>query len=143
MEEHKHWWIRIRNDDSERFYVVRLKAEPETIIGHLGLTHIDWRSRNAEFGRFLIWPENMRGKGYGLDSLSLILYHAFKHLGLVHIYAYTTENHNDALKSYRNVGFTREGILRKHKLINGKLTDIVILGILSNEYRMQHSQPSF
>jgi RimJ/RimL family protein N-acetyltransferase len=39
-----------------------------------------------------------------------------------------------AIRSYEKIGFVKEGLLRKAAHIDGKYLDIVVMGILREEY---------
>jgi RimJ/RimL family protein N-acetyltransferase len=39
-----------------------------------------------------------------------------------------------AIRSYEKAGFIREGLLRKAQLISGRYCDVVVMGILEEEW---------
>lgn len=103
-------------------------------IGMVGLSNIDNRNRNAEFGRFMI-DKKFRGKGYGREALILILDYAFKHLNLNKIYLDTFEYNNKVINLYKKVGFKQEGIKRQHIYKDGKYNNIICMSILKEDYK--------
>jgi len=106
---------------------------PDDPIGMVGLTHIDYRNKNAEFGRFLIAGEQNRRKGYGSEAVKLILEYAFDHLNLHKVYLDTIENNDAALEFYKKIGFKPEGLKRDHIYKSGKYVDLICMSILRGE----------
>ena len=104
-------------------------------IGMIGLSNIDYRNRNAEFGRFVI-EEKYRDKGYGKESLKLLLEYAFKHLNLHSVYldAFIEKK---VLSLYEAVGFKREGLKREHIYKDGKYRDIVCMRVLKGDFKCE------
>ena len=106
---------------------------PNNKIGMAGLSNIDNRNRNAEFGRFVL-DERFRGKGYGKEALMLVLDYAFKHLNLHSVYLDTLKNNVKSIDFYEKAGFKQEGIKRQHIYKNGKYNDLVCMRILKEDY---------
>jgi RimJ/RimL family protein N-acetyltransferase len=99
------------------------------------LVHIDYRSRKAEWGRFLIGDPSARGKGLAVEALYLSLRYAFFHLNLRRIYLEAYAWNEAARSLYDKFGFKVEGTYRAHIYREGNYHDIVIYGLLESEFR--------
>ena len=104
-----------------------------TLIGAIGLHRIDWVNRSAELG-IAIFRKEYWNKGYGTESIKLVQRYAFEYLNLNRIYLKVYEYNERAIHVYENCGFKVEGRLRKAKYSKRKYWDVLIMGILSEEY---------
>lgn len=80
-----------------------------------------------------------RRKGYGAEAVVLLLRFMFAerryHKCLGAIFA-----HNEAsLALTRGLGFTEEGRLREHVFFAGRHHDLVMIGVLANEFDQRHT----
>jgi len=102
-------------------------------IGGTGLFNIDWTSRSAMTGISIYNPEYW-GKGYGQESINLILGFAFQNLNLNRVELETFDFNKRAQKCYLNVGFKEVGRRRKARFIDNKYRDEIIMDILKDEW---------
>ena len=117
----------------EKLFVI--SSRQGEAIGTVGLTKIDCRSRNAEWGRFMIGDKKYLGKGYGLEAMYLIAQYAFTHLNLHRLYLKVFAWNKNARAMFESFGFREEGTLREQVFRDGKYHDIVIYGMLGNEFK--------
>jgi RimJ/RimL family protein N-acetyltransferase len=103
-------------------------------IGNLYLRGIDWINRHAELHIF-IGAEGYRSKGYGKEALRLVLSHAFDDLGLRRIFLHVLASNDRARRLYRKCGFVEEGCLRRHALKSGEFQDVILMGILCEDWQ--------
>jgi len=103
------------------------------LIGGTGLFNIDWTSRSAEVGISIYNPECW-GKGYGVESLNLILGFAFRDLNLNRVGLEVFNFNKRAHKCYLKVGFKEMGRRRKARFIDGKYHDSIVMDILREEW---------
>lgn len=80
-----------------------------------------------------------RRKGYATEAVVLLLRFMFAerryHKCLAAIFA-----HNEAsLTLFRRLGFTEEGRLREHVFFAGRHHDLVMMGMLANEFDQRHT----
>ena len=99
------------------------------------MTRIDGRSRNAEWGRFMIGDKKYLGKGYGLEALYLSARYAFLHLNLHRLYMKVFAWNKKSRAMHESFGFKEEGTLRQHVFRNGKYHDVVVYGLLAQEFK--------
>jgi len=109
----------------------------ETVDGeHIGngmLRHIDFHDRKAELS-FFIGEKELWGKGYGTETLSLLLKLAFEGLNLNRVYGKVSVYNKEAQKIIEKIGFRKEGILRQDSFKNGMYIDFFVYSLLADEY---------
>ena len=105
------------------------------VIGDVALQDIDRVNRNCSMGMGSAKIEN-RSKGYGHQSLELMLHYGFCYLGLERITANTLDINTGAQRCLANCGFVLEGTERKAVYLNGKMHDRLNYAILKEEYRI-------
>lgn len=108
-------------------------AERGEHIGNIYLRDIDWVARRAEIHIFVGEP-SYRGQGLGQESLRLVCQHAFLSLGLRRIVLFVLADNSAAIHAYQRVGFREEGTLRRHAFKRGQPVDVVVMGLLAQEF---------
>jgi RimJ/RimL family protein N-acetyltransferase len=103
-------------------------------IGSIAFDDIDWRNRQAEFG-ILIGEKQDWNRGYGTDSVCLLVKHGFNTLGLHRIYLHVFETNPRAIRAYEKAGFTHEGKKRQAEIKDGRFIDVLVMSILEGETR--------
>lgn len=109
-------------------------ADPgsDAFLGAVILHSFAWQHRRCEVGFWLV-PE-IRGRGLGRDAVGASIWWAFRELGLERIEMTTTRDNLEAGSLARQLGFTREGVLRARNLERGRRVDIVYYGLLRDEW---------
>jgi diamine N-acetyltransferase len=102
-------------------------------IGRTGLGDIDYRDRRAGFG-LEIGEAAYRGRGYGTETVRLMLDYAFTALGLHNVVLETWEYNLAGQRAYTKGGFREIGRRRQAKFMAGKLWDIVYMDCISTEF---------
>jgi RimJ/RimL family protein N-acetyltransferase len=112
-------------------FAVTLRSTGE-LIGAIGLA-IRQRFGHAELGYWIGKP--YWNKGYCTEAGRAVLEYGFTVLGLHRIYAsYLTRNPSSG-RIMEKLGMKREGLLRQHVQKWGKFEDLVMYGILKNEWQ--------
>lgn len=127
----KLWFEKYLKNDDLLFMIYEINKD--NIIGMVSLYDIDKRNMNAKFGRFFI-DKNFREKGYGKETVVIVLDYAFKHLNLHRVYLDTLKSNIKVISLYIKVGFKQEGIKKDHIYKNGNYNDLVSMGILKKDY---------
>jgi RimJ/RimL family protein N-acetyltransferase len=83
------------------------------------------------------------GKGYGTEMTLLILHHGFYDLGLHRIEARILITNKMSVRVNEKCGFTKEGVMRKAVFKNGEYNDLVIMGILKEEFESFNKDKGF
>lgn len=117
---------------NDYFFHLRI-LEDDQLIGFTGLSGIQWQhgSAWAEIG---IGERKAWGKGYGTDAMRVLLRYGFTELNLhrvsLGVFAYNPR----AIRSYEKVGFHLEGHEREVLHRDGSYTDVLLMGILREEW---------
>ncbi len=102
-------------------------------IGRIGLLRIEGVHGRAELG-VSIGDKGYWGQGYGTEAIQLALRHAFEELGLRRVTLITDSDNERGLRCYEKCGFVREGLLHGHRLRYGRPLDMVVMGVLREEW---------
>lgn len=106
---------------------------PEEILGMITLADIDWVHRNCEL-HIMIGPAAARGRGAGTFAFSAMLRHAFLDLGLERVQVTVLEDNAASLAVCRKSGFRDEGVLRNAAYKNGVWKNVIVMGVLREEW---------
>ncbi|MDO4799544.1 MAG: GNAT family protein [Bacillota bacterium] len=103
------------------------------LIGACGFNQVSWKNRWAECGIF-IGEKELWGHGYGSDAIRLLLRFAFEEMNLHRVMVGVFSFNERALMSYEKCGFVREAVLREHIFKRGRYHDLIMMGMLKQEY---------
>jgi RimJ/RimL family protein N-acetyltransferase len=103
-------------------------------IGNIGFYGISWLTGVAEL-RTIIGEKSHWGGGWAAEAYLLALRYAFDRLNLRRIWAGCRADHLAAVVALENAGFVREGRQRQHFLRNGRAYDILLYGLMSQEFK--------
>ncbi|WP_405925116.1 GNAT family N-acetyltransferase [Streptomyces sp. NBC_00035] len=125
------------NSDGECFRLAVEAVETGEIVGTVGSHHADPRAGWFEYG--VTMGADHRRKGYAAEAVVTLLRFMFAerryHKCLARVFA-----HNEAsLALHRRLGFVEEGRLRDHVFFAGRYHDVVMLGMLADEFTRLHS----
>jgi len=107
-----------------------------TVIGDVALQDINDKNRSCSIGIGIAKFEH-RGKGYGAETMRLLLGYAFDNLGMERVSAETLEINIASQKALEKCGFTLEGRARQAVYFRGKRYDELHYAILASEWRTQ------
>ena len=108
-----------------------------SLIGYGGIVHINWADRRGEVSFLLETNRANDRKKYVKEIkifLKMLSEMAFIYLGFNKL---TTESYNHRLfhvEAIENFGFRREGVLRKHTMINGQWIDSIVASLLKEDF---------
>lgn len=102
-------------------------------VGHVGLLHVDAPHQRAELA-ISIGEKDAWNRGYGTDAIRAVLRHAFTDLNLRRIDLHTDVDNARGIRCYEKCGFVREGVMRERRLRYGKPLDMVVMGVLKQEW---------
>ena len=101
-------------------------------LGQINLMLPDERAKTAEISIVLI--SQARGHGIALKALRLFLNKAFNQWHYRRLYLKCLSGNSDAVKLYEKAGFRREGTLRQHIQTSEGLMDVILYGLLREEF---------
>ncbi len=100
-----------------------------------GLIHVhDANSRNGTFEYGIHLGPQFRGKGYGSESIRLVLRHYFRELGYQKANATVYAFNEASLGMHRKFGFVEEGRIRSNHFSAGEFHDEVWFGMTVEEF---------
>ncbi|HHW02766.1 MAG TPA: GNAT family N-acetyltransferase [Thermoanaerobacterales bacterium] len=92
-------------------HILAIEDKNGNFLGEIEIRHIRWKEKIAELFIY-IGEENLWGKGYGTEALSVFIDYIFNIKGFKTIYLRVYENNKRAIKCYEKCGFKKKGILR-------------------------------
>lgn len=112
------------------WYIAEDNSGRSAAIG--GLRAINYINGDAVLPAFV--GRHMRGRGLGIRLIGMLLDAAFTRLRLVRVTTYYREDNVISARITRKAGFTEEGRLRKALLANGCHHDMMVMGLLREEW---------
>jgi len=103
-------------------------------VGHLELAEVDPTQRCAYVVRGVVDP-GVRRRGVGTAMMRAVLGIAFDELDLHRVEARVFASSTAALAAWEACGFVREGQIRDARLLAGRFHDLIVTGILEDEWR--------
>ncbi len=111
------------------------------VIGDIGLHHRNRRAGATEFGILILDPDYI-SKGYGRDALEVLLRWAFRGQNWRRVGLQTWSSNERAIRSYLACGFQEEGRMRQAEVHDGQLVDVVVMGLLRDEWEARQAAKS-
>lgn len=105
----------------------------DRLVGVSGFHQIDFRNRHASLG-ITIGEKEEWGKGYGTEATRLMVRHAFETLNLNRVWLRVYEYNQRGIRTYKKVGFQKEGVLRQDTYREGRYWDTIVMAILRAEW---------
>lgn len=102
-------------------------------VGRFVYFDINPRNRSAEFG-YIVNPV-LRDQGIGTKMLTLAISDLFSTTDLNKLYCQTAAFNIPSIKLLEKLGFHKDGVLREHHELDGKLWDDYVYSILRYEWR--------
>jgi len=147
------WVDQTRSPEDVRSFILRVLDQfhanlgPQTGIwvdgalsGSIGCHPIDWTNRNCSLGYWV--DAAQEGKGIITRCCASLLDYLFQELGLhrVEIRCGTENSRSCAIP--QRLGFSREGVSREAEWVNDHWVDLVVWGILEEDWRRVRRQQS-
>ncbi len=121
------WWERGRGVT----FAVTLRDEPDMLLGTVSLRRYA-RDRRAELGYWLAAPA--WGHGFATEAAQAAIDFGFRDLGLHRIYAQVLAGNRASLNVLDKLGMVNEGVKRQHVHKANRLHDVVLYGLLRDEW---------
>ncbi len=121
------WWHQGRGVT----HAITLREHPNELLGSVSLRRFV-RDRRAELGYWL--GADSWGYGYATEAAGALIDFGFAELGLSRIYAHVLEGNEASCRVLDKLGMINEGIRRQHVRKNRKLLDVVLFGMLRDEW---------
>ena len=122
-------------EEEKNIFHFRIRTrEDERLVGFAELSWISWSNRSG-FIRLGIGAAEERRKGYGRETLGLLLRYAFVELNLYRLTAVVAEYNTAALALFQGFGFVEEVRRRQALERDSRRWDLLQLGILVDEWK--------
>ncbi len=132
IESEKEWITNANKNNTINLAII--KKENDELIGNCSLFDIDRINRCCTLGIF-IGEEQNRNKGYGKETINLLLDYGFNYQNMHNINLKVFSFNERAIKCYEKVGFKKCGTRHESYFLEGKYYDEIIMEILENDYR--------
>ncbi len=121
------WWDQGRGVT----LAVTLRDAPDMLLGTVSLRRYA-RDRRAELGYWLAQPA--WGHGFATEAAQAMVDFGFSGLGLARIYAQVLADNRASLRVLDKLGMVNEGVKRQHVQKARRLHDVVLYGLLRDEW---------
>ncbi|MFE6664823.1 GNAT family N-acetyltransferase [Streptomyces sp. NPDC057697] len=122
--------------DGDRCRLVIEAADTGEAVGAVGVSHADPRSGWFEYG--ITIGADHRRNGYASEAVLLLLRFMFAERRFHRCQARILAYNEASLTLHRRLGFVEEGRLRDHAYVAGRHQDLVMVGMLADEFARLH-----
>lgn len=129
-EQQKLWYEKQQNNQEVIRFMITCG---NTLIGMAILNKIDWKNRSI--GINIKLTKQQQGKGYGKETISLLLKYCFEELNFQRIEANILDSNTASKKLFEGCQFIQEGKKRKAIYKANSYHDIYIYSILKEDYK--------
>ena len=116
----------------ENLLHLTIKSTANEIVGFVILSGVQDNNESIEFRRIVI---DVKGRGYGRESIREIKKMCFEELTCHRLWLDVLEENTRARHLYKSEGFVEEGKLRDCLKINGVFKSLIVMSILQFEYK--------
>ncbi|MED4780463.1 GNAT family protein [Brevibacillus choshinensis] len=102
-------------------------------IGNCDYRDVHPITRAATIG-IAIMDKGYWSKGYGTDTLQVLLRFLFNRLNLNRVQLDTWSGNARAIRAYEKCGFVVEGRLRQNEYVDGQYYDTIMMGLLREDF---------
>jgi RimJ/RimL family protein N-acetyltransferase len=102
-------------------------------VGRFAYSDVNSRNRSAEIG-YVVAP-HLRGRGLGARMLAVAIDHVFATTALDKLHAQTAAFNTASVRLLERLGFHRDGTLREHHELDGRMWDDHVYSLLRREWR--------
>ena len=129
------WWNTVTLGHHAVWFAIEdVRTQSPQLVGTCCLVDIDWVGRAAEL-RIRIGEKAVWGGGLGSDACAVLLGFGFDELNLERIGLRVWASNTRAQRLYDKLGFVVEGRLRRAAYVNGVTEDVIVMGLLRDEWR--------
>jgi RimJ/RimL family protein N-acetyltransferase len=126
--------LNLIKSNNDCFFAVYSK-DSNKFIGTVKLGHIDWRASHCDIG-IMIGNKDFRGIGLSKEIVKLAAIYAFEKLSIRKITAGTSQKNIAMQKCFEGLGFSKDGQLRKHLLIDNEYCDHLLYSLFKSEIKI-------
>lgn len=127
-----------RNDNTNFRKALSIVNEKEVLVGFITYKESNYCKNVYSIG--ITIGSRYWNRGYGQDSIRLLLNYLFEELYAVRVELEVIRNNIRAITCYKKCGFLEEGIRKRKCYIDGEYVDTIIMGIIKEEFVEQKMQ---
>lgn len=124
----------IRQQDATHMQFTIVINDTDEPIGRVQLSRYDKDSDSIDITRIYIGKEEYLRKGYGYESLKVLLKFLFEEIKLERVTLDFYEDNIRAKTLYEKLNFKSEGVMRNAAKKNNAYANLHLMSILSEEY---------
>ena len=127
-----------RNTRDLHLAITTLEGE---LIGETSLKYVDHRGGSADF-TIAIGNKAYWGHGHGSDATRALMRFAFEQYNLHRVTLYVHAFNERAIRAYEKCGFRHEGRLREAHYMEGEYKDVLVMGLLKEDFEKLEREES-
>ena len=130
-------WVKYtwkQRKEGKGFTFAIIYKENNLYIGNIEISIINQNSRRGVVG-IVIFNQSYWNKGFGTESIQILLKFAFETLNLNSVELEVFANNQRAQHCYEKSGFKQMGIRREAVFVEGKYIDSILLDITVDEWK--------
>lgn len=104
----------------------------DAVVGSVAYRGVNTMMGHAEIAYGFC--ESAHGRGIGTASVRMLVDRVFAETPLRRLFAFVHDENVASCRLLERLGFTREGVLREHYVIEGAPADEVVYGVLRREW---------
>lgn len=116
-----------------KFQLAIVLPATNKVIGNVGIRKRDMKAYNAELG-YELDPREWNN-GYASEAAAAMLKFAFEQLRLHRVAARVIANNGNSIRLLEKLGMRQEGRLREEEFFKGRYWDVLVYGLLKDEWR--------
>lgn len=132
IQDQKKWFTGLNLSSNNQKFAI--ETEELGLIGMVNLVDINWKDKRA-FTGMLLGDKDMRGKGYGVDTIMTMNRYAFEELGLMRLDGSMISYNEASVYVYtKKCGWVVEGKKKDAYFRKNQWWDEIIVGITRDNY---------
>jgi len=136
--ENQREWIKSLGRNNMAFSIFLKKDKESELIGLTTLNQIDHVHQRASWGMKL--KANLQSKGIGFEASVVLLHYGFSVLNLHKIHGDIILENIANRRMCEKLGAREEGVLIHHYFQHGRFRDVVLVGILRDEFNEKNNE---
>lgn len=130
-KDEEQWYANFHNSDKMLRYMI--ENSDGDVVGLTGLKDIDWKNGKV-LGAGIRISKHAQSRGIATDAYATMIRYAFNELRLHRIESSAFEDNIASLRFLEKLGYVREGLQRECVYKNGKYHNVVLLGLLKEDF---------
>lgn len=146
VRELREWMLKVEDSHGlPRYqnppYTIRTLSD-DRLVGVCAFKEMFWHMNACKLWIGIGNPDD-RGRGFGTDSLRLMLRYAFLEMNMNRVGLEVSGFNERARQSYERIGFVHEGTLREFMYRDGKRWDMHMMAILRTEWEARYGEDPY